>query len=529
MEYVDETLKEYITPPRGSQSLPTISVIIPLYNFEKYIGECLDSILIQTFQNYEVIIVNDCSTDNSRQIVETYLEKFDGRLKIYDNEKNSGVSFSRNRGLLLAQGEYVFFMDADDMFTPNALEECEILAKTFAPDIINFQIRYTVAENGRDFVGTEFGKPQIPEGKILVNDNEELTLFDFDNLQLSEKVEQPADIFKWQMDALIKRSFRREVWLKLSKKSFLLENNLLFHENVRFFEDHLWVYGIFLCAKKIVHSPHVIYHHRNSKNSLVRSRKTLQQAIRDILGVVIYGMKWLDEVMNNLDAFKENPVLRQEMLNIFTRRFFGQLLKRSLKNQSHEIYGAIKQEFGAEVDEHDVLIAELITFANNIQKNSMASLEKATELLEEQNRLLEGLAKFTARIDIKLVPKGEGDFQIVSVSDERATVWKPDWLQKGGIGYQIQSYSERLELIAESTVEGQINFQLKGLDIHDPHKKTQRIPYWIDYTKLIVNGRTVFDKLTSAWHDKPYKYKINAKAGEVIKIQVEWLPHTSEA
>lgn len=86
-----------------------------MYNAEKYIAECLESVLTQTLQDFEVILVNDCSTDNSRPIAESYLEKFDGRLKIYDNEKNSRAAATRNKGLRLAGGEYVFFFDADDM------------------------------------------------------------------------------------------------------------------------------------------------------------------------------------------------------------------------------------------------------------------------------------------------------------------------------------------------------------------------------------------------------------------------------
>ena len=84
-------------------STPAISVVIPMYNAEKYISECLGSILAQTLQNFEVILVNDCSTDNSRQIAESYIEKFNGRLKIYDNEKNFGASVTRNNGLLKAR------------------------------------------------------------------------------------------------------------------------------------------------------------------------------------------------------------------------------------------------------------------------------------------------------------------------------------------------------------------------------------------------------------------------------------------
>ena len=69
---------------------PAVSVIIPMYNAEKYIGECLESLLLQTFQDFEVIVVDDCSTDNSFSIVESYIPKFDGRLKLTKTEKNSG-------------------------------------------------------------------------------------------------------------------------------------------------------------------------------------------------------------------------------------------------------------------------------------------------------------------------------------------------------------------------------------------------------------------------------------------------------
>ena len=92
--------------------LPKISVIIPLYNAEKYIGDCLESLLVQTFQDFEVIVVDDCSTDNSVAIVQSYAEKFGGRLKIARTKKNSGGGgyVPRNLGLNLSRGEYIFFL-----------------------------------------------------------------------------------------------------------------------------------------------------------------------------------------------------------------------------------------------------------------------------------------------------------------------------------------------------------------------------------------------------------------------------------
>lgn len=85
-----------------------VSVIIPLYNAEKYVGECLDSLLEQTFQDFEVIVVDDCSTDNSAKIVESYAPKFNGRFMFTILEKNSGSgALPRNKGLLLSRGEYI--------------------------------------------------------------------------------------------------------------------------------------------------------------------------------------------------------------------------------------------------------------------------------------------------------------------------------------------------------------------------------------------------------------------------------------
>ena len=135
---------------------------------------------------------------------------------------------------------------------------------------------------------------------------------------------------------------------------------------------------------------------------------------------------------------------------------------------------------------------------------------------------------FTARVDIKLMSTA-GEFQILSMSDDRAGVWKPGWFQHGGIGYMIHSYVGKLEFAVKATVDGKIVLILRringGFTSGDNPK---RIPYWIDYTLLTINGETIIDKLTPVWHDKPFFYTINAKADEEFIVQVEWLPHRSD-
>jgi glycosyltransferase involved in cell wall biosynthesis len=100
---------------------PIISIIIPLYNTEKYIAETIQSVLNQTYINWELIVVNDGSTDNSTSIVTSFIEK-DRRISLI-NKSNSGVSDTRNIGTEHAKGKYIAFLDADDTWLPNNLEE----------------------------------------------------------------------------------------------------------------------------------------------------------------------------------------------------------------------------------------------------------------------------------------------------------------------------------------------------------------------------------------------------------------------
>ena len=123
-----------------------VSVIIPLYNAKKYIGECLDSLLLQTFKDFEVIVVDDCSTDNSCAIVEEYAPKFGGRLKLTKTEKNSGGGgyVPRNMGLKLARSKYIQFLDADDFLLGSALETLYNVAEEYDADVVHIRSYYRV-------------------------------------------------------------------------------------------------------------------------------------------------------------------------------------------------------------------------------------------------------------------------------------------------------------------------------------------------------------------------------------------------
>ena len=102
--------------------MPKISIIIPVYNGEKYLHNCIDHILAQTFTDFEVIFVNDCTPDNSMEIIKEYASK-DKRFRIINNIRNIGQGASRNKAIKRARGEYLMFQDQDDWFEPTAFED----------------------------------------------------------------------------------------------------------------------------------------------------------------------------------------------------------------------------------------------------------------------------------------------------------------------------------------------------------------------------------------------------------------------
>lgn len=125
-----------------------VSIVTPLYNAEKFIGKTADSIFSQTHQNWEWIIVDDCSKDNSLQIVKSF---DDPRVKVYQNSKNKGVVDTRNHALSVAKGEYVAFLDSDDYWSPNKLTRQIALMKdkNLAISFHSYQKFYNNAEMGQ--------------------------------------------------------------------------------------------------------------------------------------------------------------------------------------------------------------------------------------------------------------------------------------------------------------------------------------------------------------------------------------------
>ena len=124
-----------------------VSIILPVYNSEKYISTCIESLLKQTYQNIEIIIVNDGSTDNTAKICENYKIK-DSRIK-FINKINGGICSARNEGLKYITGKYLMFCDHDDIYLDNTVEIMVNAIKSMKMDFVKCGIKYITIKNNR--------------------------------------------------------------------------------------------------------------------------------------------------------------------------------------------------------------------------------------------------------------------------------------------------------------------------------------------------------------------------------------------
>jgi len=241
--------------------MPKISVIIPVYNTEKYLKKCLDSVINQTYQDFEIIIVNDGSTDNSDKIIKEYTCKNPEKIKSYKKE-NGGLSSARNYGLSKATGEYISFIDSDDYIDHNLFNKLkgEMEKNT---DLIKFKLT-TVDINYKEI--SKIDGP-VFEGK----DGEEA----FNLLVFKDELMEPACIY-------------------LYKKSLLVENNFKFSEN-KYHEDFGLTPIILLCAKTVASINFFGYFYVQSNNTITRN-DNYQRTIKRANDLLFHYDRMKDEV-----------------------------------------------------------------------------------------------------------------------------------------------------------------------------------------------------------------------------------------
>lgn len=221
--------------------LPKISIIVPVYNVEKYLKQCIDSILLQSFQNWECILVDDGSVDNSGNICDEYATK-DSRIQVV-HKKNGGVCSARNIGLLNANGEWIYFVDSDDILYPNALSLFDEMTLNSVDAIM---AGYTVS-------------PEYYDRIILKNIQNKYSIKSIRDALM--EMYMPTDF-----------SYQGYLWCKLFKKSIIVENSLQFNEAISFNEDRLFIVEYLCkCKNPIAYTTNPVYGYVNRSSGAMGS------------------------------------------------------------------------------------------------------------------------------------------------------------------------------------------------------------------------------------------------------------------
>lgn len=280
-----------------------ISIIIPVYKVEKYIDRCLKSILNQTFQDFEIIVVNDASPDNSRSIVE-YFAMNDNRIKIFDNEENSGASWSRMMGYSNASGEYITFCDPDDFLPEDALE---ILYKAMIQDK---EADICMGEYQRVF--TDGSKSEIFKNELKYGED------------------------KW---SVAKSAIRYEIPHFLVNKIYkaeLFKNPIITYKNFSKSSDEYLFFQILQYCNKVIKINELVYYYYDNKESASYNKSNF-----NALNAMMISQKYVENTYKGKEEFKsliENWKLGKYTKFISVASFEMELLQLVLSENLNHLF-----------------------------------------------------------------------------------------------------------------------------------------------------------------------------------------------
>lgn len=274
-----------------------ITIIIPLYNLEKYIAECLDSILEENMRDVEVIIMDDGSTDGSYEVIKPYLSRENVK---YFYQENSGVAKTRNSGLLKAQGEYIMFIDADDYIKKGTLNILQEKISKYKPDCILY-------------------------GHEMFDENGKTETRELDYLE-ENKIYTSNEIMKY----ILNLKLRGYIWDKVVRRSIWIENNIKFDDR-KYCEDWYPTVKCIENSKSIISIKSALYGYRQHSQSAMHTKN--MELVRGYSKAVI-------QILDSLNGETE-----EKSKIAFKGNTFGEIISGYNENYSGEnMYSDFKKE-----------------------------------------------------------------------------------------------------------------------------------------------------------------------------------------
>ena len=303
---------------------PLLTVVIPVYNVEKYLKRCVESVIAQDWKKYEILLVDDGSTDHSPQICDNYVKTYDFISVIH--KENGGLSEARNTGLSQAKGEYVYFPDSDDWIEPDTFIALSEALESQKFDIISFN---------REFVKSE--------EDAIVSDSVVTIVF------------EGKDAFVEMLKHSYITGFAND---KIYRKSLFMDHDILFPKG-KYYEDLGTNYKLFLSAKKVYATNQKYYHY------LIDNPDSITQSWNEKKFIDMFG--FYKEVFYS-DFVRSQ--LNQEELHISQLYYVNGLthiLASLYKAKLHKHYGEITSEVKQELEKNKLTCSEIKSIPNRIK------------------------------------------------------------------------------------------------------------------------------------------------------------------
>lgn len=320
-----------------------ISIIVPVYNVEPYLGKCIDSLISQTYKNLEILLIDDGSTDNSGKICDEYAEK-DGRIKVIHKE-NKGLSATRNLGVEVSSGQYLVFIDSDDYVTE---DYCETLINA-------------IKEENCDVASVDLRMVRDDGYQIVTSDDINFTNHD-SKLQIFSKEE----ILK---EVLLRKSFKNYVCTKMYNRKIF--EKCKFKDGINY-EDILFMYEVSKVIDKIAYVNKECYIYLKRGNSITATCS--DKNLNDFLDVVIYRYN---------DIEKHNPNLKKYNIYALLESIISVSIKYVIANKKYSIVEEKSNyifEILSKITEDKDFELELLPLLNKSQKAGLYLLSYNKEL-----------------------------------------------------------------------------------------------------------------------------------------------------
>lgn len=245
---------------------PLISIIVPIYMIDRYVGVCIESILHQNYKNLEILLVDDGSKDRCPEICDLYASK-DRRIKVI-HKHNGGLVSTRKAGLLQSNGAYISYVDGDDWIEPNFINDLYTTAKVTGADMVCAGQSRDLFSKSAHFTNTV--APGVYEGESLH--------------ELWKKMISFGSFYRTGISTY--------VWNKLFKREVLLEQQICVDDRISIGEDGAVTYPALLKCKKVAVTEHVSYHYRQREDSMLKQSTSFAEEAQKLKYLYDYMLRW---------------------------------------------------------------------------------------------------------------------------------------------------------------------------------------------------------------------------------------------